>query len=250
MATSTESTATQLQLMMSYAAELELEVDRLRRRDQFLQHEAHSHVQHVEKMCEEGKQSRDAKSTIAEVQEACGAFGGLLRDIHEPPGYHPAFDQVVAIAVRPLAEQVFRWQQRLSGATNAVLRLDLRPESIDWFPARLRHILDNLISNSLRYSDPDKGEIRVGLQLRMAPTGYELRFSDNGRGIPDERVASMLELFYRAAPTRGAGLGVGLAVVKMLVEQCCGTIKVTSGEGQGTSVTVVLPRFGLEDHVE
>jgi len=51
----------------------------------------------------------------------------------------------------------------------------------------------------------------------------------------------MLELFYRAAPTRAAGLGVGLVVVKFIVEQCCGTVSVTSGEGQGTSVTVVFP---------
>jgi signal transduction histidine kinase len=60
----------------------------------------------------------------------------------------------------------------------------------------------------------------------------------------------MLELFYRAAPARQAGLGVGLAVVKLLVDQCCGTVSVASGEGQGTSVTVKLPRFDAGDHVD
>ena len=113
-----------------------------------------------------------------------------------------------------------------------------------------RHILDNLISNALRYRDPDKGEIRVGLQLRIVDNGYELRFTDNGLGIPDDKAAGMLELFYRAAPTRVAGLGVGLAVVKLLVEQSCGTLSVSSGEGQGTSVTVVLPRYDLDDHID
>jgi signal transduction histidine kinase len=52
-----------------------------------------------------------------------------------------------------------------------------------------------------------------------------------------------------AAPTRAAGLGVGLAVVKFLVEQCAGTISMGSGEGQGTSVVIVLPRYDLDDHV-
>jgi signal transduction histidine kinase len=236
--------------MMNYAAELELEVDRLRRRDQFLQHVAQDHVGLVATLSTNGKQAQDAARVLHEISDANHQFSQVLRDAYEPPGYHPAFDQVVAIAVRPLAEQVFRWQQRLYGAENAVLRLDLQPEHIHWFPARLRHILDNLVSNALRYRDCEKGEVRVGLELRMRNEGYELRFSDNGLGMPAEQVFGVLELFYRAAPTRFAGLGVGLAVVKLLVEQCCGTIAVTSGEGQGTSVSVILPRYDVHDHVD
>jgi signal transduction histidine kinase len=240
----------QLQLMMTYAAELELEVDRLRRRDHFFQHEARDHIRQTTALCKEALQSQGTANGLESVAQACASFGRLLRDMHEPAGFHPSFDQVTPIAVRPLAEQVFRWQQRLNEVDNAVLRLDLQPDCIDWFPARLRHILDNLVSNALRYCDPEKGEIRVGLQLRVLSNGYELRFTDNGLGIADEKAAAMLELFYRAAPTRAAGLGVGLAVVKMLVEQCCGTIAVSSGEGQGTSITVVLPRYDVDDHVE
>jgi signal transduction histidine kinase len=244
--------ATQLQHLMAYSAELELEVDRLRRRDQFLQHEAWGHVKRLMRLCKEGgpQTAESAASPLVAVGEACGEFSELLHDLNEPSGYHPAFDQVIAIAVRPLAEQVFRWQQRLSAATNAILRLDLVPDHIVWFPARLRHILDNLFSNALRYRDPAKGEIRVGLALRVLEEGYELRITDNGLGMPGDQAASMLELFYRAAPTRAAGLGVGLAVVKLIVEQCCGTIAITSGEGQGTSVTVVLPRYDVHDHVD
>jgi signal transduction histidine kinase len=242
--------ATQLQLMMTYAAELELEVDRLRRRDQFLLQETRDHVRRIIRLCKEAGSPQDTASPMPAVVEACGQFSELLRDAHEPSGYHPAFDQVIAIAVRPLVEHVFRWQQRLSGATNAVLRLELNPDHMTWFPARLRHILDNLISNALRYRDPSKGEIRVGLALCVLKEGYELRFTDNGLGIPGDQATDMLELFYRAAPTRAAGLGVGLAVVKLLVEQCCGTIAVTSGEGQGTSITIVLPRYDVDDHVD
>ena len=138
----------------------------------------------------------------------------------------------------------------VGGPSDAILRLDLQPEHILWFPARFRHILDNLISNALRYSDRDKGEVRVGLSLRVLKEGYELRVTDNGLGIPNVQAAGVLDLFYRAAPTRAAGLGVGLAVVKLLVEQCCGTVTVTSGEGQGTSVTVLLPRYDVDDHID
>lgn len=74
--------------------------------------------------------------------------------------------------------------------------------------------------------------------------------TDNGLGIPDDKALGMLELFYRAAPSRSAGLGVGLAVVKLLVEHSCGTLSVTSSEGLGTTVTVVLPRYDLDDHID
>lgn len=240
----------QLDTILMYAAELELEVDRLRRRDQFLQIEARDHVRETRRLCDADVSAPDDANPLSEIAEAIERFRELLRDMAEPPGCHSAFDQVVPIAVRPLAEQVFRWQQRVSGANDAIFRLDLQPDHIEWFPARLRHILDNLISNALRFRDASKGEVRVALTLRTCGEGYEFLFTDNGLGIPDAKKAGMLDLFYRAAPTKAAGLGVGLAVVKMLVEQCCGTISVTSGEGQGTSVAVTLPRFAVDDHVD
>ena len=243
--------ASRLQLVMAYAAELELEVDRLRRRDQFLQWEARNHIGQMIQLCKHATAPQgETDDTLLEISKACGSFGEILRDLNEPSGYHPAFDQVTAIAVRPLAEQAFRGQQRLSGSPDAVLRLDLQCEHIDWFPARLRHILDNLIFNALRNSDGGQGEIRVGLAIQSVAAGYELQLTDNANGPIEPAAPGLLELFYRAAPTRSAGLGLGLAVVTFLVEQCCGTISVRGGEGQGTSVTVVLPRFGLGDHVD
>ena len=163
--------------------------------------------------------------------------------------YHPAHDQVVPIAVRPLAEQVFRWHQRIEGARQVALRLELETEHVEWFPARLRHVLDNLISNSLKYRDPDKAEAWVRLGVRASPGGYEFRVSDNGVGLPRDEHRQVFELFYRAAPARAAGLGVGLAVVKLLVEQSGGTLTVDSGEGRGTTFVAVLPRFDVDDYL-
>jgi light-regulated signal transduction histidine kinase (bacteriophytochrome) len=236
--------------LLAYAADLELEVDRLRRRDQFWQQASHEWIKRIAAQCKTTDAQPSAAGPLAAIGEACHEFHKLLGDLSEPPGYHPAFDQVVAIAVRPLAEQIFREQQRLSNTPAAVLRFELESDYVLWFPARFRHILDNLVSNALRYRDPAKGEIRVGLALRTLPEGYELQISDNGLGIPPDQVEGMLELFYRAAPVRAAGLGVGLAVVKLLVEQCCGSVAVTSGDSQGTTVTVRLPRFDRNDYVD
>jgi signal transduction histidine kinase len=59
----------------------------------------------------------------------------------------------------------------------------------------------------------------------------------------------VLQLFHRAAPARAAGLGVGLAVVKLLVEQSGGTLTVDSGEGQGTTFVAILPRYDMDDYL-
>jgi len=238
----------ELQAVMAYAAELELEVDRLRRKEQFLQHEARAFVHQAAQL---GSHPTDSAAedtrTVATLVESCHRFEELLRDLRDLPGYHPAFDQVIAIAVRPLVDNAFRYQQRLSNVPQAKLRMDLQSEHIVWFPARLRHILDNLISNALRFRDPAKGEVLVDFSLRETREAYELSLIDNGLGMPGRRAESLAELFHRAAPTRAAGLGVGLAVVRLLIEQCCGSVSVASHEGQGTQVTVVLPRYDMGD---
>jgi signal transduction histidine kinase len=235
-------------LLLPYVAELELEVDRLRTQGSFVEQAARDAVKQVRQLC--GRQASDPGSTTAAILAVVGELSNVLRDLHAQPGYHPTHDQVTAIALRPLIEQIFRWQQRLTSASKAELRMTLQMEHVEWFPARLRHILDGLISNALRYRDPDKGESRVGLDFHRAGGLYEFRITDNGVGISQERRLDMLELIHRAAPARAAGLGVGLAVVKLLIEQSGGTLTVESLEGQGTCFKATLPTFDVDDFLD
>ncbi|HVK10078.1 MAG TPA: ATP-binding protein [Gemmataceae bacterium] len=226
-------------LLLTYVADLELEVDRLRKQGQFLRHEVRDGLRRIERLSA-------GPAAPAELAAAARDLDAVLRDLDDTPGYHPAHDQVVAVAVRPLVEQVFRWQRRLTGNADVTLRLELEVDHVEWFPARLRHILDNLFSNALRYRDPVKGEAWVLLGLRAADTAYEFRVSDNGMGLPvDDRRA--FELLSRAAPVRAAGLGVGLPVVKLLVEGSGGTLEVRSEEGRGTDFVLTLPRYDIDD---
>ncbi len=234
-------------MLLAYVADLELEVDRLRRQARFLQYEAQETVRQIRRWCTAARQEGNPPATLAGIEEAAHGLAGVLCDLREPPGYHPAHDQVIAIAMRPLAKQAFRWQQRLENAPDVTLRLELTADDIEWFPARLRHILDNLFSNALKYRDPDKAESWVCLEVRATPQAYELRLSDNGLGLPTGETDEVLELFYRAAPARAAGLGVGLAVVKLLVEKSGGSLTVDSGKGQGTTFVALLPRYDADD---
>jgi signal transduction histidine kinase len=233
--------------LLPYVTDLEFEVDRLRRQVQFVEQRAWAALKELRSSCQDATRSGDAASALVQIERTTIDLAKVLEDLHEQPGYHPAHDQVVAIAVRPLIEQVFRWQQHLEDASQAVLHLELEVEYVNWFPARLRHIVDSLIANALKYAAGSKGESRVTLGLRRSAKGYELRISDNGAGISPEARIDMLDLFYRAAPARAAGLGVGLAVVKLLVEQSGGSLTVESVEGQGTSFLAILPQYDIND---
>ncbi len=239
--------AANIHLVLAYVADLELEVDRLRKQGQFVQQEVRVALRRIRAACGGQEGNGHAAGPLADIDHAAQDLWAVLRDFQEAAGYHPAHDQVVAIAVRPLAEQVFRWQVRLQAAPGVSLRFDLEAEAVEWFPGRLRHILDNLFSNALRYRDPGKEEAWVRLSVRISPARYEIRITDNGVGLPVENPARMFDLFYRAAPTRAAGLGVGLPVAKLLVEQSGGTLTVDSGEGRGTSFLVTLPRYDIDD---
>jgi PAS domain S-box-containing protein len=104
---------------------------------------------------------------------------------------------------------------------------------------RLGQVLDNLISNAIKYSQPD-GEILVRTEL----VDGEARVSviDQGTGIPPDALPSLFDRFYRGPNSAGeAGLGLGLYITRMLVEAHGGRIWATSEEGRGSTFTAALP---------
>src|SRR5437868_12825819 len=111
-------------LLLSYVADLELEVDRLRKQGQFIQQEVQATLKRIHLLCTGARaEAEPPPPPFDQIDQAAKQLGAVLRDLKELPGYHPAHDQVIAIAVRPLVEQVFRLQQRLLGAPEVRLRL-------------------------------------------------------------------------------------------------------------------------------
>jgi signal transduction histidine kinase len=234
-------------LLMAYVADLELEVDRLRKRGDFLERTARETIRQIHAVCKQV--SLEEHSPLAEIYQSAKHLAATLRDLRDKPGYHPAHDQVVSIAVRPLVEKIFRWQQRLAGAPDVRLELELEQDHVEWFPGRLRHILENLLSDALKYRDPAVAESRVRVELRLVPGAYELCISDNGLDLPSGKRADVFELLFRSVPLRAAGLGVGLAVVKFLVEESGGALTVHSESGSGAAIRVRLPHFEIDDYL-
>jgi len=109
--------------------------------------------------------------------------------------------------------------------------------------AQLVQLLDNLLSNALRYAcEPGQCTVHV---TAAADDGFVcIAVSDNGPGIPREHLRRVTERFYRVDEARSresGGTGLGLAIVKHIVERHRGTIEIRSEVGEGTEVVVRLP---------
>ena len=107
---------------------------------------------------------------------------------------------------------------------------------------RLAQVLDNLLSNALRYS-PDGG--RVSISARRVDDGVRLSITDEGPGLTVEQRERVFERFYRVDPSRSralGGSGIGLAIARALVDAMGGRIWVESdGEGRGSTFRLELP---------
>lgn len=96
--------------------------------------------------------------------------------------------------------------------------------------------VNNLVENAIHHT-PAGGTIEV------AVAGSEVSVKDNGTGIPAEHLPRVFDRFYRADPARSSdGTGLGLALVKSIMDLHGGTARIESEPGQGTTVTLLFPR--------
>lgn len=106
-------------------------------------------------------------------------------------------------------------------------------------PFRLSIIFNNLISNAIKYCEPNR-ESFVRLSVKRVKDSLVLTLEDNGIGIPEDLQPNVFDMFYRAS-LLSHGAGLGLYIVKKAVDKLGGTITLKSTHGVGTTFTVAIP---------
>ena len=109
---------------------------------------------------------------------------------------------------------------------------------------QITRVLGNLVSNAVKYND--KQERRIGLRVTQSGDEIQVGVSDNGRGIAQKDLASIFDRFYRTDASRNSsagGSGIGLSIVKKIVEDHGGRVWATSREGEGTTMYFALRRY-------
>ena len=132
------------------------------------------------------------------------------------------------------------------------IQLDLQPvPELCGDPTRLQQVAWNLLSNAIKFT-PAQGHLR--LSTRQVSERIVLEVSDDGQGIAPDVIAHIFDRFRQAdgsTTRRHGGLGLGLAIVRHIVELHHGTVEVSSaGLGQGTIFTITLPMRNATQVIE
>lgn len=148
------------------------------------------------------------------------------------------------IELAPIIESVVDGMRPAADARGIHLQttLDSAANTISGDPDRLQQIVWNLLTNAIKFT-PDGG--RVDVRLERIESRVELTIKDTGQGIDPELLLHVFERFRQSdssSTRRHGGLGLGLSIVRQLVELHGGTVEAESpGEGEGTTFNVILP---------
>lgn len=104
---------------------------------------------------------------------------------------------------------------------------------------RVMRVLSNLVGNAIKFSPKHS---KVVIKARSDQQFVYISVTDSGPGIPEKRLAEIFDHFWQARKTAEQGAGVGLAIVKTIIEAHGGTVRVDSHSGHGTTFTFSLPR--------
>lgn len=111
-------------------------------------------------------------------------------------------------------------------------------------PEQLRRVVNNIISNSIKYMDKEAGAVRI--TIRDVGDFIQVDLSDNGKGIAMADLPHIFDRFFRTDSSRNSskgGSGIGLSIVKKIIEDHGGNVWANSREGEGTTMSFVIRKY-------
>jgi signal transduction histidine kinase len=167
-------------------------------------------------------------ATLTALMDISQAETGTMALVRQPVRLGQVVDEAIALYADEADD--------CSIALASTVPDDLR---VDADHTRLRQVLANLIENAVKYTDPDG---RIDISAGAGDGFVTLHVRDTGIGIAAEHLPHVWDRLYRADPSRTTrGLGLGLSLIKAVVEAHGGRVAVTSAPGQGSTFTVMLP---------
>jgi PAS domain S-box-containing protein len=185
------------------------------------------------------RRSRKAEETI---ERAANRMNRLIQDLLDVARMEAGQLSIERARLRTgeLVSEALETQRPLAASASLELQLDLSSDLLDvWADRdRLQQVFENLIGNALKFTEP-KGQITVG----AAPWDGEALFwvADTGRGIASEDVPHLFDRYWQARRAGRRGAGLGLPIVKGIVEAHGGHIWVESTPGRGSTFFFTIP---------
>lgn len=188
---------------------------------------------------------REFVSDIGAEAERLNRMTAKLLSLTKAEGAAGAESEIIYMA--PTIRRVAKMLRQQAQQADIHVELELeRDVPVLILEDDLYQIVFNLMENGIKYNTPG-GTLTVS--LRRAEDNAILEVSDTGVGIPEDAVEHIFERFYRVDKARSrasGGSGLGLSIVRTIVQRNRGQIQVSSAPGQGTTFTVTFPAFDTE----
>ncbi len=176
------------------------------------------------------------KTTVVEIE-------GLLADIYDQKkaDLGNLTLRLEQMGVAEILDEAQTTLAPIAKKRDVGLQMDTVNESVLAFVDRERvmRVLVNLIGNAIKYS---RKHTKVLVKVKSDAQFVNIAIADTGPGIPAGQVSTLFDNFWQARRSADQGAGIGLAVVKTVIEAHGGTVKVDSNPGQGSTFTFSLPR--------
>jgi signal transduction histidine kinase len=188
----------------------------------------------------------DQRQLIAFCQESVERLIGLVKDILDVSRIEAGVlsMQIAAVSLNELIEKCLFWVPQLPGGQGIQVeaRLPRAPAIVAADPNRIAQVLDNLISNALKFSKPGG---KISIEVHEHEREYEVIVGDQGKGIGPDDLDRIFGKFFQveeAATREQGGTGLGLAICKGIIEAHRGKIWAESELGVGSRFHFTLAR--------
>lgn len=149
--------------------------------------------------------------------------------------------EMAKVNLQEVVQEIIDGLRYTEGVDSISFRIQISNDSeISTDLIRLKMVLNNLISNAIRYHDKSKADRHITITAEKNHRYLNIHIEDNGQGIAQEHQDKVFNMFYKAS-TNSGGSGLGLYIAKEAISKMNGTIELFSQSGKGSRFTVSLP---------
>ena len=185
---------------------------------------------------------------IAKIEQSIAKLDEFIQDVIDYSKNSRMKIELSTFDPVELANGIFNGMKFNESAKSIHFEVNIQgAETICTDKKRLQILLNNLISNAVRYSDKYKDKPYVKVNFDVKPEEFVLYVEDNGIGIAEEHQSEIFGMFYRANES-SKGSGLGLYIVYEIIQSLKGSVQLISKEGEGTGFIVKIPNHPNEDN--
>lgn len=200
-------------------------------------------VRQLQKKIPEEHRDQKLQTILESIAASSKTMESFLKDLLDELSYEQTGPEIAPTDLETAVRSAISDHQGTIDNAGAKVEIDAEDDlpNASCDERRIRHVLNNLITNAISYRDPDR-RLRIRFALHRRRDEIHVEVSDNGVGVPEEYRDKVFDRFVRVRREGGpSGTGLGLAITKAVIEGHGGEVWLESEEGTGSTFGFSLP---------